>query len=506
MNDSIIKQAAQNNLIGFATVIDSKYEASWHHKLIAQELQSAYESVCRGERARIILELPPRHGKSDLATLKFPAWVLGRSPAMPIIVTSYAADLAADFGLSTKDLMNSDVYQQLFETRLREDAKARAKWLTQDGGGYTAVGVGGPITGKGFAIGIVDDPIKNREDADSPVVREALWKWYRSTFLTRENGNGAIIVIMTRWHDDDLVGRILTSEGADQWKVIKLPAIAEQDEPYRNKGDALWPERYPLEVLETRKRDLGPYEFSALYQQDPVDEEAREFRKEWFQYRTLADVLKLSTRRFITIDPASAMRDKSDFIGVVVNFVDRQNMWNLMSYKIKVDSMGLIDFMLKLHSEYHPESIGIEEGVYQQAIKPFLDEECRRRNIYPYIVTLKHHQQNKHLRIRGLIPRYSTQSIYHIEGMCNDLEAELIRFPKAINDDVADACAYQLQVAQNNTLHQVQASPALATYSDEIFHPDRYTVRAGNDKRFASQEAGYQEPVRASPVKEFYPL
>lgn len=482
MNDSIIKQAAINNLIGFATVIDKNYEPSWHHKLIASELQSAYESVCRGERARIILELPPRHGKSDLATLKFPAWVLGRTPAMPIIVTSYSADLAADFGLATKDLMSSDIYQHLFETRLREDAKARAKWMTQDGGSYTAVGVGGPITGKGFAIGIIDDPIKNREEADSLVVRDSLWKWYRSTFLTREEGNGAIIVIMTRWHDDDLVGRILSSEGSDQWKVIKLPAIAEQDELYRLQGEALWPQRYPLEVLETRKRDLGPYEFSALYQQDPVDEAAREFNKEWFQYRTLEEVLRLSTRRFITIDPASAMRDKSDFIGIVVNFVDLESKWNLMSYKIKVDSMGLIDFILKLHGDYHPESIGIEEGVYQQTIKPFFQEECRRRNIYPHIVELKHQQQNKHLRIRGLIPRYSTQSILHITGMADELEGELIRFPKAINDDVADAAAYQLQIAKGGKPIQFQASPPVADISDQLFYAGGVNPKARSSR------------------------
>lgn len=447
-NHLIAQKLGRERLIDFAVVTDNRYQVNWHHGVVANELQEAYEAVKRGERVRIILELPPRHGKSELSTIKFPAYVLGKSPEYPIIVVSYAQDLASDFGLMTKDLMNSRNYQALFQTRLREDSQAKAKWLTEAGGGYTAVGVGGPITGKGFKLGIVDDPFKNREEADSQVVRDSKWKWYRSTFLTREEGNGAIIVIMTRWHDDDIVGRILNSEGAKEWKVIKLPAIAEKNEEYRKKGDPLWPEKFSLDILQNRRNALGPYEWSALYQQDPVDEGAREFKKEWIKYRSLEEVLKLDTRRFITIDPASALRDKSDFIGVVVNYIDQENKWNIASYKLKVNSMELIRFMFKLNSEIKPERFGIEQGAYKDAIKPFLDDEMRKRNEFFEVVELKHQAQSKVIRIRGLIPRYSSGSVYHIEGMCADLEEEQARFPKGVNDDVLDAEAYQNQIIE----------------------------------------------------------
>ena len=447
----IASKLAKENLIDYAVVVDKKYQVNWHHEIIADKLQSAYERVLKGERVRVILELPPRHGKSDLSTIKFPAWVLGKSPEIPIIVVSYAQEKANDFGLETRDLMNSGNYQSIFKTRLRADTQAKAKWLTTDNGGYTAVGVGGPITGSGFKIGIIDDPFKNREEADSEIVRESKWKWYRSTFLTREEGNGAIIVIMTRWHDDDLVGRILQQEDAKEWEVIKFPAIAEQDEEHRKKGEALWNWKFPLEVLNNRKVALGPYEWSALYQQDPVDEGAREFKQEWIKYRKLEDVLKLDTRRFITIDPASALRDKSDFIGVVVNYLDQENKWNIQSYKLKVNSMELIRFMFKLNSEIKPERFGIEQGAYRDAIKPFLDEEMRKRNEFFEVVELKHHQTQKVIRIRGLIPRYSSGSVYHIEGMCTDLEEEQARFPKGINDDVLDAEAYQNQIIEEYT-------------------------------------------------------
>lgn len=441
-------EAAKRQFIAYSVVVDPKYRVNWYHKIIAEKLQEAYEKVLNDERARIILMLPPRHGKSAEATIKFPSWVLGKSPELPVIVTSYSQDLATDFGLATRDLMNNDNYQVIFDTRLRADTKAKARWMTQAGGSYTAVGVGGPITGRGFKIGIIDDPIKNREEAESPVIRDKIWNWYKSTFLTREDGNGAIIVIMTRWHDDDLVGRILNSEGIGEWEVIKFPAIAEEDEEFRKKGEALWPERFPLSLLEKRKRDLGPYDWAALYQQTPISSENQEFKKEWFKARSFEEVLKLNTRRFVTIDPASALRDKSDFIGVCINYVDRENNWNLKAFHIKVNSAELINFMFKLYEEVRFEKLGIEEGAYKDAIKPFLEEEMKKRGIFFTVEELKHNQVNKEIRIRGLVPRYSAGSIYHIEKECVDLEEELLRFPKGLHDDVADATAYQNQIAK----------------------------------------------------------
>jgi len=447
---------AREKLIDFAIATDKSYKVGWHHEVIASKLQEAYQKVIRGERARIILEIPPRHGKSELASIKFPAWVLGKSPEFPVILTSYAQDLAVDFGSATRDLMNSASYQAIFKTRLKSDSKAKAKWNTEEGGGYVAAGVGGPITGKGFKIGIVDDSFKNREEADSETIRESRWKWYRSTFITREDGNGAIIVIATRWHDGDLIGKILASPTAGDWEVIKMPAIAEEDETYRKQGDALWPYRFPLEVLNKRKADMGPYEFSSQFQQNPVDEASREFKQHWFKSRSLEEVLKLSTRRFVTIDAAWALKDKSDFIGIAINYVDNENNWNLNAYHVKCNSMELIKLMFKINEDVQPEKFGIEEGAYERAIKPFLDDEMKKRGKFFEVMTLKHEGQAKPIRIRGLIPRYSSGSIYHLDKQCADLELEAARFPKGIHDDTLDAVAYQLQVAEAPVLSDVE--------------------------------------------------
>lgn len=461
----LARTLADKGLINYAIAIDSKYEPAWFHEVIASKLEQAYYNLEEGKRTRIIIEIPPRHGKTDLSSIKFPSWVLGKRPQTEIILTTYAQDLASDFGLATRDLMNSQNYKVIFDTKLRADSKAKAKWLTDKGGGYTAVGVGGPITGKGFNIGIIDDPIKNREEADSEVIRESVWKWYRSTFLTREEGNGAIIIIMTRWHDDDLVGRILAED--NDWEVIKFPAIAVQDETDRKQGEALWKEKFPLEILEDRRKNLGPYEFSSLYQQDPVDEESREFKQSWFKYRTLEELSRMNTRKFVTIDTAYKQAEANDFVGVTLNMVDRENMWNLMTWKLKVSPKEFIDFLFKLHSDYSPELFGIEEGAYNVVIKPFIEDEMRKRGIFFKITELKHNQQNKHLRIRGLIPRYSSGSIFHIEGMCNELEEELMRFPKGIHDDVVDSAAYQLDVAKAPRVKPMVASkPARPFYGD----------------------------------------
>lgn len=451
--DLVGTKAAQDKLIDFAVVVDRNYKVNWHHRLIAGKLQEAYEKVKRGEKSQIMFFFPPRHGKSNLVSIKYPAWVLGKDPSIPIIVTSYSQELATDFGLAARDLVNSENYQAIFDTRLRADTKAKGKWLTKQGGGYTATGMGGAITGKGWGIGIVDDPVKNMEEAESEVIKEKHFKWWQSVFLTREEGIGAKLLMMTRWFDDDLAGRIIKhakdNNKLDEWDIVSFPAVAEKDEEFRKEGEALWPYRFPLSILNGTKIDVGPYVWSALYQQDPVDEESREFKKAWFHPRPFEEVLKLDTRRFITVDPADALTDKSDFIGICINYVDTDNNWNLRTMRLKVNSRELINLFFKLYEEVSFEKIGIEQGTYRNAIKPFLDEEMKKRGIFFQVEELLHKQTEKHIRIRGLIPRYSAGSIFHIEKECSDLEDELARFPKGAHEDVLDSTAYQLQIAES---------------------------------------------------------
>ena len=437
------RELARRRLTDFIKFNFPEYEVNWHHKIIAEKL----EAVARGEIKRLMITLPPRHGKSEICSIQFPAWFIGSRPDKSIIATSYSAELATDFGRQVRNLVDSEEYKNLFDTRLAEDSTAKGRWSTSEGGMYYAVGVGGSVTGRGADILLIDDPIKNRQDADSPVIRNGIGSWYISTARTRLSPDGAIVVINTRWHDDDLSGRILKGENKDSWVVVDFPAIATKDEEFRKEGEPLWGSRYSLQNLLETKQDIGSFEWSALYQQTPIDEESQEFKRDWFRYSKQEEVEKLNTSNFVTIDTAVSQQDSADYTGVIRNYVDRENKWHIKADAYKINPAELIDLLFRIYEEDKPEKIGIEKTIYLQAIKPFIDDECRKRNKFLPIVELQHNQKSKETRIRGLIPRYESKSIFHIENRCGVLEEQLLRFPKGIHDDVLDALAYQLQIA-----------------------------------------------------------
>jgi hypothetical protein len=435
----------------------------WFHEDICRQLERGYERLKRGENVRLMIFMPPRHGKSDTATQKFPSWVLGKRPEWPIMVSSYSDELATDFGMLTRNLMTSDEYKAMFDTQLRSDAKAKGKWITEQGGGYTAVGVGGALTGRGFKIGIIDDPFKNREEADSPVVRESRYNWYRSTFYTRQEGASMIVFILTRWHEDDLAGRVLrdsaeaklNGEPYDEWEIIQYEALATKDDAMRNEGDALWPDKFSREKLLTMKTTMGSYEFSALYQQNPVDDENRKFKSQWFHYKAYEDIDIATTYNVMTIDPRGKDDVKlgTDYIGVTINFISEDNIWHFISYRVKLNATGLIDLLFTNWGRYNLRKIGIEDNQFTQGLLMSIEEEMRRRGVYIDLTLLKTGGAHKELRIEALVPRYERGGIYHLtyggRNQCIDLEDELALFPKAANDDASDSAAYQLQLAEN---------------------------------------------------------
>lgn len=433
----------------------------WFHEQIAEKLEQGYKRLKNGEDVRIMIFMPPRHGKSDISTQKFPSWVLGKDPSIPIMVASYSDELATDFGQRTRDIMQSPEYQIMYDSRLRADAKAKGKWQTENGGGYTAVGVGGALTGRGFKIGIIDDPFKNREEADSPVTRESRYRWYQSTFSTREEGNSMVIFILTRWHDDDLAGRVLkdaqaakaAGEAYDEWDIVEFKAIATEDDEYRKEGDALWPNKFSKEKLLKKKTEMGSYEFSALYQQNPIDEENRKFKRDWFKYRDYEDVRAKNTYNIMSIDPRGKkdVQLGKDYVGYTINFIDSENKWNIISTREKLSATALIDMMFTNWQRYNLVKIGIEDNQFTQGLMVSIEEEMRNRGVYMDIVLLKHGGTQKELRIESLVPRYERGGVYHIKrhgaNMCEILEEELTLFPKSDNDDASDSCGYQPQLA-----------------------------------------------------------
>lgn len=271
----------------------------WVHEEICAALDDFLRDVVDKRSPRLIITMPPRSGKSELVSRRFPAYSLGRRPDLQIIATSYGADLSQRFNRDVQRIIDDDVYRQAFPDTMLSgknvNTPATGNYIrTSDlfevvghKGAYRSTGVGGGITGQGADILIVDDPVKDRASANSATIRESTWDWYTSTAYTRLSPGGGVIVMATRWHEDDLVGRLISrmeSHQGDTWKVINYPAIAEHDEPHRKAGDALHPERYPLETLLRIKQAVGSRDWAALYQQRPVPDGGGLFKADWIQH------------------------------------------------------------------------------------------------------------------------------------------------------------------------------------------------------------------------------
>ncbi|RJQ26417.1 hypothetical protein C4577_03635 [Candidatus Parcubacteria bacterium] len=324
------RQKARTNLIDFTRYTFPTYIAEPAHELIASKL----DDVINGRIKRLMISIPPQHGKSELASVRMPAFWLGKRPDDPIILCSYGASLAESKSRQARQVVESREYNLLFQgASTRKDSRSISEWQINQGRGYlVAAGVSGPITGKGCMLGIIDDPLKDWQEAQSQTIRDACWDWYRTTFLTRVWEAGAIIVIQTRWHEDDLAGRLI-KEQPGKWEVLRLPAIAETqnerdendeflglsrgnvDPLGRSPGDPLCPRRYSLEALESLRNAVGPSGFAALYQGVPRATEGNQFHRNWFQ---LTESVPYEAKRVRAWDKAGTKGEGDYTVGALV--------------------------------------------------------------------------------------------------------------------------------------------------------------------------------------------
>jgi len=439
---------SRERFLPFCITIDKNFEINWHHRVIAEHL----EKVERGEIKRLIIEMPPRHGKSTLASVLFPAWYLGKHPEREVITTSYSGELAKKFGGDTRDIFSDAQFRAVFDVNLKEDSQAKNLWTTDSGGSYTSVGRGGTTTGRGADLLIIDDPFSNREEAESKTIRESVWNWYTSTAYTRLEKGGAVVVIHTRWHTDDLIGRLLEKQeqGGDEWVRIRFPAIAEEDEPYRKAGEPLWPEKYDLDALQNIKANVGVYDWNALYQQNPITSETQLFHREWFKYFQDSDLVNKNLLVYATVDLAIGEKEQSDNTAICVFGKERNNpqIYVLDLYAGHLDPLQTIEYLFSIKSKYGSNFIkcGIESVAFQKALQYFIVEEQRKRQNYFDVIELKA-KGAKETRIMGLIPMLKAGVIF-FRNTYTELEEELLLFPKGKHDDRADALAYVQQVME----------------------------------------------------------
>lgn len=439
----------RKRLLPFVERTNPDYHAGWVHKDICQRLEKFSEQVANKESPRLMLFMPPRHGKSTLASIAFPAWHLGRHPQHEFISCSYSGSLAMNFSRKVRQVLREPVYKNIFEkTRLDKDSQSVESWNTSDGGGYVAAGVGGGITGKGAHVLLIDDPVKNREDAESDNNREATWDWYTSTAYTRLAPGGGVLVILTRWHDDDLAGRLLrfAEEGADQWEVVKYPAIAEMDEPFRNEGEPLHPERYSVDALEQIKKAIGPRDWTALYQQNPVSDEGDYFSRDMIRYYEDGDVDYDKLRYYCAWDLAIGQRDRNDYsVGMVIGVDEYDQLYVVDVVRGKYDGFELVERILDLYEQWRPGIVGIEKGHIEMALGPFLEKRTRERKLNEaYFKDLKVGRRDKEARARAIQGRMQQGMVYFPKDAVwtGPLVAELLRFPNGTHDDQVDALAW----------------------------------------------------------------
>lgn len=278
LSDARARVSAQDDFLSFVKVVWPAFIEGGHHKIMS----NAFNRIANGELKRLIINMPPRHTKSEFASHLFPAWYLGIYPDRKVIQTAHTAELAVGFGRKVRNMVGSEDYQKIFsEVSLSVDSKAAGRWNTNKDGEYFAIGVGGAVTGKGADILIVDDPHSEQEAAlNDPSVYDKTYEWYTSGPRQRLQPGGAICLVMTRWSKKDLTGSIIKASiergGADEWEVIEFPAIMPS-------GNPVWPEFWPIEQLEALKAELPLSKWSAQYQQDPTAEEGAIIKREWWK-------------------------------------------------------------------------------------------------------------------------------------------------------------------------------------------------------------------------------
>lgn len=429
---------AFSRLISYAAWQWPGYRDAPHHRLIARKL----EAVERGEIQRLMITMPPRHGKSMLASEFFPAWYLGRNPDHYVIAATYAQELADDFGRKVRNQIADATYGAIFPgVGLKNDSTSSRRFhvtqpldsfSTGQNGAYFAVGVGGPLTGRGAHLLLIDDPVKNREDADSEVIRKKTKDWYTSTAYTRLMPGGRVVIIQTRWHEDDLSGWLLAEHRHEGWEVLNLPAISDD-------GQALWHEQYPVAALEKIKLAIGPRDWSALYQQRPSPETGDYFKAEWL--RPYDKAPERDTLNVYGASDYAVTDDGGDFtVHVVVGIDAEGRLWLLDLWRAQASSDKWVEAFCDLVAKWKPIGWAEETGQIKAGVGPFLTKRMRERKAFVAREQFPT-RGDKAVRAQSIRGRMAMDGLYVPANAPwkADLVSEMMSFPVGVHDDQVDA-------------------------------------------------------------------
>lgn len=459
LKKEIIKAKARTDILAFTLHTKEDYEIGWHHKKLAAKLNA----FVRGEIQYLMVFMPPRHGKSELVSRRLPAFLHGWYPDAEIMAASYLDSLAGDMCIDVQNIIDSKPYQELFpETKIWPPGTSYVKGTRNSSehhivgrkGKYRGQGVGGSFTGKGANFIIVDDPIKGRETADSAAFREKLWNFYNNDLFSRLETNlktgrkGQVLITQTRWHEDDLSGRLLDlmkkDPNAVQWEIVDFPAIrVDMDNPDdpRQIGEALWPEKYSVEQLNQIKSSAGPRAWSSLYQQNPVPDGGGLFNDKMFEFVDLPSQFDWS---FIMADTAYSEKQEADFTVFTCFGVIGEQLYIRDVFRKQMKSSDVekeVEPFIRKFLGYGYRGTYIEpkgHGIYLNqawAVKGLMiPGETEIKEFY------SDRRFNKVERANNVVPHLANRKVLINKALANkeDLVAECLGFPKAKHDDFVD--------------------------------------------------------------------
>jgi predicted phage terminase large subunit-like protein len=434
----------QNKFLEFVKHVYPGYMVGAHHKRLAQ----IFEDIANGKKKRVIVNIAPRHGKSELISYLAPAWFLGKYPHKKIIMASHTADLAVNFGRRVRNLVSSDAYSDIFpDVELQADSKSASRWGTNHNGEYFAIGVGGALAGRGADLFIIDDP---HSEQDAKLGRADVflpaWEWFQSGPIQRLMPGGAIIVVMTRWSKLDLTGQIVNqmvkTEGVDDWEVVEFPAIIENK---TGEEESLWPEFWPLEELQAKKAALDVRYWNAQYLQNPVSEEGALIKREWWNIWEKEDPPSCEFT-IMSLDAAQEANNRADYNSLTtwgVFFNEETNNYNIIllnAIKERLEFPELKELVLREYKEWEPDAFIVEKKSNGAA----LYQEMRRMGI-PLGEFTPGKGQDKISRVNSVADLFRSGIVWAPDKRwAHELIEECNDFPSGANDDQVDSTTMAL--------------------------------------------------------------
>lgn len=446
------------------------FHINWHHEEIALKLNEVLEGKCR----RLIINIPPGHSKTEEITKCFPTWALGNYPNLRFILTWYSSTLTQWYSQEAKDYYKSDIYKAIFPRSLPISKKQDTKdyWKLEWWGEVYATGFDGTITGKRANIFIIDDPIKPNEAATSETMRKNVNENYGNTVVSRlaDPLTSAVIIVMQRTHEEDLVGYLLELKEKgmwDDWDVLSFPAYAVQDEKHRKRGEALDTYRFPVEALRQLQKGMPESVFECQYQQNPNSEVGAEFKKEWYKYHNYQEVstelwiypVPKAGRIFTYCDPAFTEDKKNDFSSITTVKLHGEDFYILKQDNVRVRPEDLEDILIDHLKTFTPEILGVEKRQAQVVVGASLRSRMLREWLTRTMIKDVLQPWDKLSKIRSLIPLYRNGQIYHPQSFRYEslttqeekeasLEWQLNKFPRGKKDDAPDSLQWLVFMVQ----------------------------------------------------------